>query len=681
MTGKVFADSVNIYEDQAKILFDYYKKAAEKIVGEEIDLENKIKDASDTLRIAQYKKKSGKIMGIIGAVLGGIGLVISVITMIMASMAVIFGIVLLLAAIPLGIVGLVRFSKNKKLIQETEDLIINCDQAKENIRRDYKVSKLGVAYVPVATKIPLDGKSFLIDHTGSVGDTDFSLSILHQPKELRKSLDQLDEGLNKVPVVEGNENAEPIDTSHYSRSVQNVTMHDYMGNIDRQVRNISYLLHDSEIRSVSMPVILPKSNEEKFINEYATSDVGSKPVVEVFDTSSFSSRLEGFDELNALKKELESNSEKNNTEYFKQLIRKLGDSVQLVSKIKTSSTSSILDYTNSILAAVLKSGHNQYSAVLEAEELQRIREASFNYEDCVESYRPFELKESSKVKYEIFSQTWVAEDNTRTNMPFGINQIQEEVLMPLINNLMNETRVERLKMYNGIKDQKLMYLNKWHQDVEAAFRDNRKSGQDLITQITNAYAEYTSAYQTYLSFKKTQDSMTFGETENALVKEGAQEDGEIGELVEKVEKCREIGDSFQVYMNELQGDINANSEKFGFVEYYEASLRDTESKKVAESIVPENLQNLDARRRKIIPFSSYVASYANLPPLPNTESSLLDDFSMNLSDIATEQLNRIQEETLSVDRMETAEVTESQENQNSETNGNISVDSEQGGED
>ena len=35
MTGKVFQDSANVYQDQAKVLFEYYKKAAEKIVGEQ----------------------------------------------------------------------------------------------------------------------------------------------------------------------------------------------------------------------------------------------------------------------------------------------------------------------------------------------------------------------------------------------------------------------------------------------------------------------------------------------------------------------------------------------------------------------------------------------------------------------------------------------------------------------
>lgn len=34
MTGKIFKESSNIYEDEARVLFDYYKKAAEKIVEE-----------------------------------------------------------------------------------------------------------------------------------------------------------------------------------------------------------------------------------------------------------------------------------------------------------------------------------------------------------------------------------------------------------------------------------------------------------------------------------------------------------------------------------------------------------------------------------------------------------------------------------------------------------------------
>ena len=233
-------------------------------------------------------------------------------------------------------------------------------------------------------------------------------------------------------------------------------------------------------------------------------------------------------------------------------------------------------------------------------------------------------------------------------MPFGINQIEEEVLMPLINNLMNETRVERLKIYNNINDQKMSYLNKWHQDIEASFRDNRKTGNDLITQITNAYAEYSTAHNTYLSYKQTQEAMKITGRSDVESKSVDSSDEAIKEIEEKVENCKQIGDSFQLYMRTLQSNIDEASKKFGFVEYFEASLRDGESKKVADSIIPENLQNLDLRRQKIIPVNSYFATYSELPPEPSVEPKLIEDFSMDLQQIAGEQISRIDEETNSL---------------------------------
>jgi len=49
MSGIVFKESSNIYQDQAKVLFDYYKQAAELIVSQEMELEQAIKKAQDEL--------------------------------------------------------------------------------------------------------------------------------------------------------------------------------------------------------------------------------------------------------------------------------------------------------------------------------------------------------------------------------------------------------------------------------------------------------------------------------------------------------------------------------------------------------------------------------------------------------------------------------------------------------
>ena len=43
-TGKVFSKSANIYQDQARVLFDYYKSAAQAIVSAEMAEEQNMTD-------------------------------------------------------------------------------------------------------------------------------------------------------------------------------------------------------------------------------------------------------------------------------------------------------------------------------------------------------------------------------------------------------------------------------------------------------------------------------------------------------------------------------------------------------------------------------------------------------------------------------------------------------------
>lgn len=142
-------------------------------------------------------------------------------------------------------------------------------------------------------------------------------------------------------------------------------------------------------------------------------------------------------------------------------MRRLAESVQLLTKTKISSQSKLIDYTSSIFNLVLKSGYTQYSPSLEAEEIERARsESFFDYHTAVNDYTPFSLKSSSVVRYELLSSSWIAEDCSRTSMPFGMHQIDEEIFMPVIASLMEENRIERLKIYNNIDEQKRMYVDR-----------------------------------------------------------------------------------------------------------------------------------------------------------------------------------------------------------------------------
>lgn len=91
----------------------------------------------------------------------------------------------LLITFPVGIAQLLKSKKYQQEVDRFDGLIAECNERHRNIRRDYKVEKIGVVYVPVATKVPFEDKSIVLDHTGCVEDTDFKLNILNQPDDFR----------------------------------------------------------------------------------------------------------------------------------------------------------------------------------------------------------------------------------------------------------------------------------------------------------------------------------------------------------------------------------------------------------------------------------------------------------------------------------------------------------------
>jgi hypothetical protein len=632
LQGKIFKESINIYQDQARILFNYYRKAAEKIVKEETELEKSISIAESEITLA----KKDKIKGIvITSVFPAVGIAAALIMIFAISVnilaSVITGGVILLGAIW----GVVTIVKSDKSIKENESKISELQEAHKNIRRNYSVKKMGVVYVPVATKVPFEGKSFIVDHTGQVGDSNFKMSVVHKPEELLQSITSLETAIKKVPVVEQASETEEEDTSDYSSSIQRVKLYNYMGTIDKQVRNVRYLLNDSDTIALSLPVVLPESKTIEFLKEFAASDTSGKPVVPVFNVDNFKGKLDSFYALNDMRKSFEKSTSVNQVAYFNKLIGRLAESVHILSKTKMMSSNKILDHANMIFSTVLKASFNNYSPTLEAEEIERIRSASFDYQDSVDDYAPFSLKSSSRVKYDLFSTSWIAEDQSRTSMPFGIHQIQDEVLAPVIQNLLAENRIERLKIYNNIKDQKIDYLNQWHRDTEDFYGRNRAEAADLINRMRESYADYVRCLETYKALKETQTAML---KTRSLESSEVQEQEKDAEIIAGFEvqgrQFQQKQEEFSEFIDRLKDNIDEKAAQFGYIPYYEATLRDKEYRDIAQSA--DQLQELDPRRKKLLALSPYIAKFAKLPPPPNVEQSMYDDFAIDLLKEASE---------------------------------------------
>lgn len=608
MTGKIFPESSNVYQDQAKILFNYYQQVAEKIVKEEERIEAAIKSLEEEKVLEQNK-------------IGTISFWI-------------------LSIVTLSIYYFVTKNAVEKKVAELDARIADFQQQHKEIFRDYKVSKLGVAYVPVADQIKYEDKSFVVDYTGKVDESEVMLQMSRRNDLLIDTIAKLDNLTSEAPLVENSEDLEKLETSEYSTSIQEINQHDYLGGLERSLRTIAYCMNDLEAASVSLPLVKDNSDHLSNLNEFGTREVPQDaPVVEVFDKDRYVASVEKFQALNKLKDSLS-----NKTEQFEAVLKNLmvtmANSVQTISALKVASVDKVIFESNKVLFNILKSPYNHYSPALEYEEIERIKEESFDYAEDVQNYEPFNLKQSSRMKFNLVTGMWTSEDGNTSNAPFGVHQIYEEIVAPVVQNLMQETRIERLKIYNHIKDQKISYLNKWHQDTEAFYRANRAESSDIINLMQESLREYVAAYNTLMSLKKTEDAMA--QTKSIDSTAVTVEDNSEASLLAYEYQSKEfqkVQTEFEEYMERLKDDIDAKAAKFGHVEYYDAKLRDGYSNEVA--VAASKIHELDERRKALAVVNPHFAKTSDLPPQPSVEEITFEHISLNLPSIAKNALDNI----------------------------------------
>ena len=363
-TGKVFKDSSNIYQDQARLLFSFYEKAAESIVSQEEAVRQDINKLEEDL--AAVEQKRGDIWK------------------------------WLLTIVAFFMYFILR-KKYDEPIEVIQGKIAEKEEEFKNIFRDYKVTKMGIAYIPVAQQVAYEDKCFVVDLTDNVPKVTISLQIPRQNDLLAGTMTQMENLTSKAPIVEASDEVETVDTSEYSLSIQEVNQSDYIGKLDRSLRTISYCMNDTEIKSVELPLVTDDSKYLHFLKEFATNDVVQCPVVKVFDDKRYDADIDNFCKLNKLKESLSKDTEQFE-DVLKHLMRSIALSVQTISALKMASTNKVINSSNQLLFKLLKAPYNHYSPLLEAEEIQRIREERFDYSDSIQGYEPFQLRQSSRVR-------------------------------------------------------------------------------------------------------------------------------------------------------------------------------------------------------------------------------------------------------------------------------------------
>ena len=616
-TGKIFSDSSNIYQDQARLLFNYYEQAAERIVRQEEALEKQIKELEEDRKQVELKKSD------------------------------IWKWFLTIVAF---FMYWVRKNEYDRQIEAINEKIAEKEQEHKNIFRDYKVTKMGVAYVPVAQQMAYEDKCFVVDYTGKVENSRVSLQMSRQNDLLVETMSQMEKLTTEAPIVETSDESESIDTNDYSLSIQEINQSDYVGKLDRSLRTISFCMNDTEVKSVDLPLVADNSEYLHFLNEYSTNDNGNHPVVKVFDDKKYDNEIDDFCKLNKLKDSLSSDTEQFE-DVLKHLMHTMAMSVQTISAMKLASTDKVVNSSNELLFKILKAPYNHYSPLLEAEEISRIRHERFDYADSIQGYEPFHLRDSSRVKYNLFADEWTAEDNSSASVPFGVHQIYEEIVAPMVQRLMMENRVERIKIYGQIHDQKISYLNKWHQDVDAFYRSNHAESADIINNMQQTLSEYVEAYNTLAQLQKTLDTMgEEGASLDSTVVEKQDNSAEALAAFEiQAKEFKQVQEDFADYMDRLQEDIALKAEKFGHVEFYDARLQDGYSNSMA--VAAGEVQSLDDRRKPLALTNPLLAKESVLLPEPNVESVTYEHLSLNLPSIAVNALDAVSRITVEEENM------------------------------
>ena len=636
MNGKVFESSLDVYQDQASVLFDFYLNAAQKIIDQEDALDNQSSELDNEIaEIEARKEHIGRDYGISGAIVV-LGIILAVLVNPVLG---------LLALAGLGYAAKTyMFAQNiQKELGEIEERKQGLQAEKQNIFRDYKVNKIGVAYVPVAKKIAFGDKSVVVDLTGSTPETAVSLQIANNPQALVNTLKDLEKLSTEAPIVEDAEQVEDVETSDYSTSIQDIKFYDYFGTMDRTLRTGAYYLSDVTTKEIRVPFIQPGSEMMNYLNLYATTETDGAPVTQVFDQNRFEKEMDEFQQINDFHAQFaEENA--NFEDVLKHLINNIGIAVQTVATLKVASNNKLIDSSNQLLFTILKNSYNHYSPLLEHEEIEKMRNTNFNYSDTVENYRPFQLKPSSRVKYDAQAGNWVAEDGTITTMPFGISQIQEEIVAPIVQNLLEETRMERMRVYNDIKNQKINYLNQWHQDTEDFYGRNRTSSDDLLNIMRSNMTKFLASKATIESITEIKSSMRqqmlSGKESEQIENNKEDADGKTLAAFEMQSlQFKQAQDDFDEYMDRLKGDIDERARNFEYIEYYDASLRDSMAKNLISA--SDNQDQLDARRRPLASINPLYAQVSVLPPSPSVDDIVGEQLSLNVARYAATTLQEL----------------------------------------
>ena len=173
--------------------------------------------------------------------------------------------------------------------------------------------------------------------------------------------------------------------------------------------------------------------------------------------------------------------------------------------------------------------------------------------------------------------------------------------------------------------------------MDAFYRSSQEQSADIINNMQRTLSEYVEAFNTLTQLKKTEETMKReGGLDSAIVQEADNSVETAASFELQASEFQAVQDDFNDFMDRLQEDIENRATEFGHVEYYDAKLQDGYSNKVA--VASNEVSQLDERRKPLASINPLLAKDSELPPMPKVEDATFDDLSLNLTALADNAL-------------------------------------------
>jgi hypothetical protein len=158
--------------------------------------------------------------------------------------------------------------------------------------------------------------------------------------------------------------------------------------------------------------------------------------------------------------------------------------------------------------------------------------------------------------------------------------------------------------------------------------------------MRSTLSDYSANYNTLAALKKTEEAMKAEQSLESAVTETQDNSAEVlAGYQAQAQQVTQTQQEFSDYMERLHEDIDARAEKFGYVEYFDASLRDKKARDTA--VAADNVNLLDERRKPLAEVNPLLAQNSELPPEPNIEQEAYEYAGINLNAVAQEALDEL----------------------------------------